>query len=81
MIPDANGVNRDLLKDHRLLTLANVRAHAATYLLNQDRRAQDSRMMYVFLLKLISQEALFLAPCHTVVLGDQMLHLVLDDPS
>ena len=56
-IPDANGVDRDLLKDHRLLTLADVRAHAATYLLNQDRRAQDSRMMYVFLLKSISQEA------------------------
>ena len=36
MIPDANGIDRDLLKDHRLLTLADIRAHAETYLLNQD---------------------------------------------
>ena len=56
-IPDANKVDCDLLKDHRLLMLADVRAHAATYLLNQDRRAQDLCMMYVFLLKSISQEA------------------------
>ena len=55
-IPDASGIDRDLLKDHQLLTLNNVRVHAESCLLNQDRRAQDSRMMYVFLLKSISQE-------------------------
>lgn len=44
-----NPVNYNLILHHRMLTLDNVRAHAATYIGQQTRLAQDSFMMYEFL--------------------------------
>jgi hypothetical protein len=41
--------NRNLLLHHRLITMDNVRAHATVYIGTQQRVAQDSNMMYVFL--------------------------------
>jgi hypothetical protein len=38
-----------LITSHRMLTIENVRAHAATYIGQQNRLAQDSYLMYEFL--------------------------------
>ena len=48
-VPDAMGVPRSLITAHRLLTLQDVRNHAATYANQQVRDAQNSYMMYEFL--------------------------------
>ena len=52
LINDQNPVTpqeRNLLQNHRLLTIANVRAHAAAYTGTQTRIAQDASMMFAFL--------------------------------
>jgi hypothetical protein len=48
---------RNLLVHHRLITMANVRAHATTYIGTQERVAQDSHMMYRFLTDSLSEGA------------------------
>lgn len=48
-IPDTAGVNRNLLTDYGRVTMANCKAHATTYIANQVRDAQNSLMLYQFL--------------------------------
>jgi hypothetical protein len=52
LIPNQDPTNPNdfnLIQHHRVLTLENVRAHAATYMGNQSRNAQDASMMFTFL--------------------------------
>jgi hypothetical protein len=49
--------NRNLLLHHRLITMANVRAHAMTYIGTHARVAQDSNMMYIFLKESLTEGA------------------------
>jgi hypothetical protein len=44
-----NPQNRNLLKQHRRLTIKNVQSHATTYTGTQTRITQDASMMYEFL--------------------------------
>jgi hypothetical protein len=50
-------VQLNLIVSHRMLTLANVRAHAITYIGQPTRLAQDSFMMYEFLRDSLTDEA------------------------
>ena len=52
-----NPQNRNLITQHRMLTLENVRAHAATYVGQPTRAAQDARWMYEFLRDSLTESA------------------------
>jgi hypothetical protein len=59
-ISDQDPVNpqkRNLLLQHRMLSIANVKAHAASYIGTQTRLAQDASMMYEFLRNSLSEGA------------------------
>jgi hypothetical protein len=57
MIPDADGIIRNLITNYGQLTLANVNDHAAAYINTQTRNAQNSMMMYQYLLNSLTEEA------------------------
>jgi hypothetical protein len=52
-----NPQERNLIQQHRMLTMENVRAHAANYIGQPTRRAQDSRWMYEFLRDSLTESA------------------------
>jgi hypothetical protein len=52
-----NPVSYNLILHHQMLTLDNVCAHAATYVGQQTRLAQDSFMMYEFLRNSLTDSA------------------------
>lgn len=52
-----NPIQHNLITQHRMLTLANVRAHAAQYVGQQTRMAQDSAWMYEFLRESLTEDA------------------------
>jgi hypothetical protein len=74
-IPDGTGTVRDLSTNYGQLTLANCQAHAATYVTRNERRAQDSMMMYQFLLNSLNEEAT------TTVLSNKTSYYVSELPS
>jgi len=53
----ANPTNRNLLLEHRQLTLENVRANAQVYVAANDHSKQDSYMFYTFLQDLLMKDA------------------------
>jgi len=52
-----NPTNRNLLSEHRQLTLENVRASAQVYVVANDRAKQDSYMFYTFLRDSLTKDA------------------------
>jgi hypothetical protein len=56
-VPDDNAVNRDLVTNYGQLTLANVSNHAAGYINLPIRDAQNSMMLYKYLLDSLSEDA------------------------
>ena len=59
-VSDRHPVNptfRNLITNHRLIDIEDVRAHAQTYIGTQARVAQDSNMMYIFIRDSLSKGA------------------------
>jgi hypothetical protein len=56
-VPDDNAINRDLTTNYGQVTRANVQAHAATYIGQQNRHAQNAMMLYKYLLNSLTDEA------------------------
>ena len=52
-----NPQDYNLITHHRMITLENVRAHAADYVAEENRRAQDAYWMYEFLRDSLSDAA------------------------
>jgi hypothetical protein len=57
MVPDDNGVHRNVLSAYGLMSLANCQAHAATYVDLPNKNAQNSIMLYQFLSNTLTKEA------------------------
>jgi hypothetical protein len=56
-IPDDAAVNRNLITNYGQVTIANVRAHAITYITTPTRNAQNSMMLYLYLLNSLTEES------------------------
>jgi hypothetical protein len=56
-IPDDNAIDRNILTAYGLLSLANCRVHAATYVNLPTKNAQNSIMLYQFLSNTLTTEA------------------------
>jgi hypothetical protein len=56
-VPDTAAENRNLITNYGQLTMANVRAHAITYIDAQTRNAQNSMMLYLYLLNSLTEDA------------------------
>jgi hypothetical protein len=56
-IPDDNAVDRNLITNYGQLTLANVNAHAIGYMTLQTRDAQNSMLLYKYLLNSLTEDA------------------------
>jgi hypothetical protein len=56
-VPDGNAVNRNLITNYGQLTLDNVTAHAINYVNQQNRDAQNSMLLYKYLLDSLTEEA------------------------
>jgi hypothetical protein len=56
-IPDGNAVNRNLVTNYGQLTLANINIHAIAYIDTQTRNAQNSMMLYLYLLNSLTEDA------------------------
>jgi hypothetical protein len=56
-IPGENGIHRDLVTNYGQLTLAHVSAHAIAYITLQTRDAQNSMLMYKYLLNSLTEDA------------------------
>ena len=54
-IPVAGGVSRNLIKDYAQVTATEVRARATTYQGQQTRDAQNSDMLYYFLIESLTE--------------------------
>jgi hypothetical protein len=55
--PATARVNRNIITDYGLITMADCEAHAATYFAQTTRQAQNSAMLYTFLSKSLTEEA------------------------
>lgn len=58
MIPDDTGVMRSLLKHYALLTLADIKTHALTYIGLQSRASQASAQLAVCILASMTDDFL-----------------------
>jgi hypothetical protein len=56
-IPDTAGTVRNLITNYGQLTIDNCKTHAMTYIAAQNRRAQDSMMMFQCLSSSLTEEA------------------------
>ena len=56
MIPDYNGNPVSLLSGYGTITLAQIRAHEESYIFTQSRNAQDSSLLYEYIMNSISSE-------------------------
>ena len=56
-VPDSTGVNRDVLESYGLVTLTDCQAHAEQYINDQTRQAQNSMMMYLYIVNSLSDPA------------------------
>ena len=54
MIPDDNTTPRDLIREYGCLSMTNCQAHAGTYIDQPMRQAQNSQMLYTFLIESIT---------------------------
>ena len=48
-VPDSDGTDHNILKEHGQVTMDDCRAHAFTYVFLQDRLAQNNQMMFTYL--------------------------------
>ena len=55
-IPDADGNNRNLIANYGQLTPEDIRAHVATYIAAQGRRAQNAVQMYHCIMESLTEE-------------------------
>jgi hypothetical protein len=74
MVPDANGVQRDLLTHYGQVTIDDVRAHAQGYVGAQNRDAQNSIMLQQFLANSLTDDA------HLMMVSASELYLVNGTP-
>ncbi len=56
MIPDLNGNPTNLLSGYGMITMKQVRAHEDSYFLTPTRNAQDSNLLYEYIMNSISTE-------------------------
>jgi hypothetical protein len=71
---------KNLIQQHRMLTMENVRAHATNYIGQQSRVAQNSRWMYEFLRDSLTESAricIALQPDMYQVNGKMTVHATL----
>jgi hypothetical protein len=56
-IPDANAIDRDLITSYGQLTINQVRQHATAYIGTPTQNAQNSLILYKYLLNSLKEEA------------------------
>jgi hypothetical protein len=74
-IPDSSGTTRDLSTNYGQLTITECQNHATTYVTRNERRAQDSMMMYQYLSNSLTEEAT------TMILSNKSSYYVNELPS
>jgi hypothetical protein len=76
-VPDSGvpPVARSLIDSYGAVTLAECQAHAASFVLTQTRKAQDSGMMFMFLQQSLKDEA------NSLILSSPAEYMVNDQPS
>lgn len=57
MIPDAQGVKRNIITEFGRLSTAEIRAHSQGYVISETRKAQNSMQMYLCLSNSLTKEA------------------------
>jgi hypothetical protein len=57
LIPDLAGVQRNIVTQYGLLNAASITAHVITYIDTQTRNAQNSMMLYQYLLNSLAEES------------------------
>ena len=56
-VPDSTGIVRDVLESYGLVTLTDCQAHAEQYINDETRQAQNSMMMYLYIVNSLSDQA------------------------